>query len=338
MEDTNPIVNNQAPNRKSQLLPIFLFILLLLSLSFSVFLFYQNQKLQKQISELSAQPIPISSTTADPTTNWKTYTDSVLRISYKLPENFELSKKSEGETESDTGTKYCVLYTKKKFSLVNSVKASVGPCDGEDFHIASTSNNFSAGREGGFGDYQGYKNDNGKFFALFASNRLVDLVGNFITEKTNNYGVSYLRIDGKNEWQDYGGERLYIPLMGTPGDGFMGALININNNRYYGFNVQMKINSNDDKEIFDQILSTFKFINESISKEEALNIVKSLDEAKSYLKNTPNSNIAYDHETTDGKSWVIHIFTTRDGQGAPYQVYEIDKLDGKITSIPMPHD
>ena len=52
-----------------------------------------------------------------------------------------------------------------------------------------------------------------------------------------------------------------FPIEGTPGDGFAGALINLpEGSKYSGFNISMKFSSLTEYAIFDQILSTFRYL------------------------------------------------------------------------------
>ena len=72
---------------------LFLLILTVFSLAISGYLFWQNQKLQQQIVQLSTQssPSPLvfpqSSTEAE-TANWKTYTNNVFNYSLKVPNDY----------------------------------------------------------------------------------------------------------------------------------------------------------------------------------------------------------------------------------------------------------
>ena len=164
------------------------------------------------------------------------------------------------ETPGDTGTQYCVTYV-GSFTLnwVTPAYAGVGPCSGGNFTLGTTSDNYIAGREGGFGDYQGYVNKNGTYYAKFVGNSEVQLPAEYVQELTNPYGVKYLAVTGANKLQGQGEEVMNWPIPGTPGEGFIGALFNLNNNpKYNGFNASTQI---DNKETFLQILQTFQFIN-----------------------------------------------------------------------------
>jgi len=113
MEETNSNFQTptptQEPQKNNNFLVVLLSILLLLACLIAGFFAYQTQNLVKELGmkneELKkAQKTPAPSTTPDPTTNWKTYTDLKLNLSFRIDDlsfvvnNFtefqSLSKKS----------------------------------------------------------------------------------------------------------------------------------------------------------------------------------------------------------------------------------------------------
>ena len=70
-------------------------IFVLLSLTTVVFLYYQNQKLKSLLAgyqQVQNTPAPTPTATADPTADWKVYTDTKSRYSFKHPSNWTTSK------------------------------------------------------------------------------------------------------------------------------------------------------------------------------------------------------------------------------------------------------
>jgi hypothetical protein len=69
-------------------------IFILLALGAIVFLYYQNQQLKNMLANYQSQPTasPTPTATADPTVNWKTYTDS--GFSFKYPSEMSISTSS----------------------------------------------------------------------------------------------------------------------------------------------------------------------------------------------------------------------------------------------------
>jgi hypothetical protein len=95
MEETNfiPPIENPAPpaitvekqKNGSGFLISLLSILLLMSVLIAGFFAYQTQNLVKELTEIKYKASPVASATPDPAANWKTYTDSKGRFSFKYP-------------------------------------------------------------------------------------------------------------------------------------------------------------------------------------------------------------------------------------------------------------
>lgn len=236
-------------------------------------------------------PTSPASATPDPTANWSVHTDTVLGIEYKLPPKLGLLDMSGKEIPGDTGIQYCAVYVGNTSFIIKPLYAGVGPCGGGVFSIGAVSKDYSAGREGGYGDLTGYIPKNGKYYPRFINSQSqTALPANLVRETTNSIGFKYLRVTGQNAMQDRGGELMDIPIPGTPGKGFIGALINLSSNQEFaGFNIQMEVGSPKDEQIFDQILSTFKFLNNEES------TVDSLDTC--LPKNEAGASICYDQKT-----------------------------------------
>lgn len=75
------------PSKRFPILSIVLVFISLLLLLFTAFLTYQNIQLQKQVVALRSTPSPTSDVTPDSTANWKTYTNSTNDYSFKYPPN-----------------------------------------------------------------------------------------------------------------------------------------------------------------------------------------------------------------------------------------------------------
>lgn len=102
-----------APAKPNFLVPI-LILLTFLSASASIFLYYQNQQLKQELTQLKnlpanqitslptpPRPIPLSSpNVVDPTANWKTYTSEASGISFRYPANWNISASTPPDTFS----------------------------------------------------------------------------------------------------------------------------------------------------------------------------------------------------------------------------------------------
>ena len=94
-----PMPDNQQP-KTNNFLVILLAVLLIISVSISGFFAYQTQKLVKELQENKnmeevvettepiVKPVATESSEADPTTNWKTYTDLKFNYSLKFPDTW----------------------------------------------------------------------------------------------------------------------------------------------------------------------------------------------------------------------------------------------------------
>jgi hypothetical protein len=256
-----------SPTKPTALL-IFLIVFVVISAASIGYLVWQNQQLmmmvsqnqvnQKQDISLNQEP---TAEVADPTNSWKIQTAAALGIEYKVP-----SKLIGAETieKGDTGTQYCMIYSGEfTFTIIKQVHAGAG-CSSGKLALIADSKNYVAGREGGFWDYTGYESKNGKYSARFLDTVSQEfLPSKLVKEMTNKNGVTYLRVTGEDGNYPMGDETITRPILGTPGKSRVGALFNLNNSVYAGFNISMEINSADDVIIFDQILSTFKFTNQN---------------------------------------------------------------------------
>ena len=258
--------------KKNNFLVILLSILMLLALAIAGFFAYQTQKLAKELSEFKNQNLatptsepestfPMYTEPNSPIADWKTYKVNELGIEFKLPKQLGMLENSGKEMAGDTGTQFCMSFVGSlSFSIVKDVYAGAGPCGGGVFSLGTVSKDYSAGREGGFGDLSGYIKDGVNYSARFVNGGKFLLPSYLISESKNINGVTVLRVVGESKMSDLIG--MEMPTLGTPGKGYIGALINTSSNdKYSGFNVSVEIKSQQDEEIFDQILSTFKFTN-----------------------------------------------------------------------------
>lgn len=99
---TLPAISPVFP-KKNNLAVILLSILLLVTLSATVYLFLRVQSLTKQLAQIQIKPTPtplsteIPSPTPNPTANWKTYTNTVQKISFKYPSTWVLDSNGDQE-------------------------------------------------------------------------------------------------------------------------------------------------------------------------------------------------------------------------------------------------
>mgnify|MGYP001558689542 FL=1 len=75
-----------TPQVKNSLVLI-MSILLMVAVAIAGLFYFQIQKLSKELSRYQIQPSPTPSATADPTANWRTYTNNYWKISFKYPDS-----------------------------------------------------------------------------------------------------------------------------------------------------------------------------------------------------------------------------------------------------------
>jgi hypothetical protein len=87
-------VEGHQQKENSPIATISVAIFILLALGAVAFLYYQNQQLKNMLANYQSQPAnsPTPTATADPTANWKTYTDPSNRFGVKYPSDWVRSK------------------------------------------------------------------------------------------------------------------------------------------------------------------------------------------------------------------------------------------------------
>lgn len=207
------------------------------------------------------QPITSPSPTVLQTSipeGWKSYSIPQLNLNFNLPTKIStLGTWSTEVIPGSTGNKVCFRLKEKQSLLVRTLHAAgIGMCSGNTFTIHAASNDFRADRGPDYGDISGYLVTDNNLFVNKNNPKAKSTPKELYEIKTNENGVEYALLVGRNEQN---GE-LMIPVVGTPGDGQVSALINTNNPVYPGVTVTMKLGNGFDKQLLDDILSTFKFV------------------------------------------------------------------------------
>ncbi len=190
--------------------------------------------------KISADELP------DNPENWKAYQSSALGIEVKLPEN--LAKKGEWEFFEIPGEKGSII-------CFTSQKPEGSVCSGDIFVIGGSSSDYVEGREGMFTDFQGFSKKDDKYFIKTTGGNSFELMNATFKEFENENGSEIIKILGENT--NFEGNE--IPLGGTPGEGYLGAIINTKDSKYPGLSVQLKLNGDISEYEFDQILRSFKY-------------------------------------------------------------------------------
>lgn len=176
------------------------------------------------------------------TSGWKLQTIDELGMTFSLPPimsgNF-----TRVSTPSETGKQLCwAMDMPQGLRIVPRVFAGGGSCGVTSFTVGATTPDHTAGREGGFADI--------KKFAPLA-----DTPASLITQFTNSNGVEIIKIIGKDTQQT----DPTLPnwnVIGTPGSGVIGAIIQTKNAPYTAYTMQIKLTDGRTELFFDQILDS----------------------------------------------------------------------------------
>lgn len=205
---------------------------------------------------------PTTGAKITPTTDLKTYTNFNLGFEFKYPPSLEKDLKLKEEyLQGEIGQMYCLTLSKgQSFELIPPVLAGGAACSINGFGISGASVDFAAGREGGFTDNQGFQVEGSDiFFKFVGGQKFLIPKKAIVSDSKNPNGVQIVRVKGINEYNEVRGTS--IPVPGTPGEGKLGGLINLNSKAFPGIAVVLDLENGQSETTFDQILATFKFLN-----------------------------------------------------------------------------
>lgn len=238
-------VMREVPKPKSKVLPILITFLMVGLLSILGYWGYNKYFVSQEQTTVEVSPTPVA--TIGPTLDWQIYSIDTLNVSFKLPPEIteESGKLSEKVYSGQKGTMLTFFDTDSQVL--------------QPFSVGTTSVDYLDGRGGLFSDLQGFIKEGDKYMAKFVQGRTFDIPTNLVTE-INNDDFGIIRIIG----QSYTTGEYRGPIAGTPGDGYVGAIINIPLNKTYtGLTINMKLDDEHTIKLFDQILSTFKFTDQT---------------------------------------------------------------------------
>lgn len=259
----------QSSAGKPWLKPVATLVALLI-LGAAAFLFYQNQQLRQQLSQpqqtaVTPSPSPeatgpgfsdLPQNTPDPTANWETFSLETLNLKFKLPPELDkFGQLDEKTIAGEKGNQLCITYGQTGLRLVPQVYAGGGPCSINTFGFGTTSKDYEAGRSAGFADLQGFRAQGNKFFIILNSEKSFELPSGIAQEISNPNKVKILVVSS-----DPDAENTLVPWA-IP-EKTIGAIINIpTSSSYRGVTILMNLDNDLTENLFDQILSTFQFIN-----------------------------------------------------------------------------
>jgi len=292
------------PSKSSGILPV-LIILVILLLGGTAFLAYQNMQLTKQVAKLSKiTPSPIPTVTLTPNqlitdkSGWVTFTNPTLHYTFSFQQNPQLVP-------------------------INCTQGSAyEKSDGDIFA-------FDASNSGTLPSRCSSSQQSWPISITPASSAIV--CGQ--TDKNWQRTKTTIKVDNKDTIaceSVYIGPRLPDGSMSDGSTGYMKSTSVEVNNTFFNFILNQKKYTNT----FDQILSTFSnSTSVAITKEKAVQLVRSLGEVQKYLLTVPKAVIEVDHENDDKTSWVVHVYEMLSDHTATYNWFDVNKQTGQITKM-----
>lgn len=225
-------------------------VLLVAVSSITTFLFYVKQK---KTDAQNAQNQTEEETPVD-TSNWKTYTNAQYNFSFKYPPTTILNERRERGT---TGYQLCLEFSETDQTSNSPLSSQNNSCTWNNLVIGGIDKDFSAGREGSFLDTQGFRKEGDITYFKFVQNSEFP-IPRFAIKKiyTNPQNVEIAVINGLSPFNE--AEGAAMRLQGTPGEGYLGAIINVNDESLPGLAVVYKQESEKiTKDDFSAIINSF---------------------------------------------------------------------------------
>lgn len=263
MDPSSPeITPNKIPATKSVL--VFL-AALALSLLLALISYYAYQSFfsrsQKTAEKKSTKSVSLDGSAPvdqlDLYAGWEWYLFKSFGLEFRLPKEISsMGPMKEEQISGEKGKVFCMTLLAGTSFLTNPVYAGGAGCYVGLFGLGGPSEDFEAGREKVFTDYVGYVNEGDRFFALLPKNKRDEIPNNLVEEVVNPNGIKVLLVKGA----DAGGEGNF-PQTGTPGNGWIGALVNLpEGSPFHGLAVQMKLEASLNEIMFKKIISTLRYL------------------------------------------------------------------------------
>ena len=199
-----------------------------------------HNKTKKQSSSLieTEQIITNINDIPDNPNSWKSYQINSVSLKFKLPEKLSKNKNWQiNEFKKDKGSRICFSENKSSFD-----------CKGNILVIGGSSTNYLSDTDASFTELQGFVKDNDVYFVYSSPTNLIPLKNVEVKEYVTENGLKILKILGTNNANN--------PVPGTPGQGYLGAIVNTNNSKYPGLSFQYSLESDLTEYEFDQILNS----------------------------------------------------------------------------------
>lgn len=176
--------------------------------------------------------------------DWLEYVNTDFNFKLKYPPEFKKygwGSLSTTNASGDTGREICI-------NLDGCLRDKISI-----FEIRATTTDWSSSRPARFTDVQGYKENGGKYFAIFNSEEF-EIPANLTEKIKSSKNVEILIVKGSD------GDKVHRSY---PEAGWIGALINRDLSTYKGLAIHMKLVDDLNEGLFRKILSTIEFLGDT---------------------------------------------------------------------------
>jgi hypothetical protein len=246
-ETTDQVSNNKKiiNNNPKKFFLVFIILSFITAFLIGGFIIGKEKSEKKQPTDNQLKQEKLSSDAIpDNPANWKVFKIKDINLEFKLPD--KLTKKNDWQVYKINGNKGTII------CFSNTKSESI--CDSDILVISSTSSDFEAGREALFSDLQGFSKNKDVYWVNSLNNNKIELENIRFKQSPNENGLEIIKILGTSSSPE--GE--VSPVPGTPGEGYLGAVVNTKNSKYPGLIIKLNLKSELNEYEFDQILNSIK--------------------------------------------------------------------------------
>lgn len=181
--------------------------------------FLEENFLPQTPTQVLGTQIQEASPTPDLYTNWLTYENHEAGFSFQYPPEFlEFGILTEKIITGEKGNQICITF-------IDGEDENPNEYINENFTVSLLSQDYQADRAATFLDSLGYQEIDSEFFYKLPANKNYKIPEELVTKFTNKNDIEMIKITGANTPDGY-------PTTSTPGEGYVGVLINTQNAIY----------------------------------------------------------------------------------------------------------
>jgi len=186
------------------------------------------------------------------------YQTKILGLEFKIPKITKLSqliefidKKNSDPQASTLALNYCLTDGVKDYGIQS--------CPIDNFAISTYTRGESVGKSPVFSDIISFTKGNKSIAVTLFTGKNRDISPSRIYDASNSHRLDILKIIGEKKFSEILNHD--VTVFGTPGEGYIGAIVNLPDNpTYSGFTIKMKLTDTLTEQVFDQILDSIRVI------------------------------------------------------------------------------